>query len=320
MGVPLWCIKYMRGISIMKPSCIFCETESTCYNINWTCPCCGKYQIDADTLSDLRTERVFQQNKHLLSGYIREMNDYNEIPVIRYDTYKTLLNHSLIPTTPLQKVEKLLAYVYRNTKMLYESVPIPLHPAIGYCLNQDELLAAIRCAGDMGYLMPNEAAMVIKSPIYKFLSVKGLEKAEELKKQDSVSKQGFVAMWFDEGMLKTFDEFIAPAIEDAGYKPFIIPMKEHNDDITDHIIAEIRRSKFLVADFTGHRGGVYFEAGFAYGLGLPVIWTCKDDWFNPPGNTARRVHFDVDHYNFIVWQDGADLRQKLVNRIRATVV
>ena len=43
---------------------------------------------------------------------------------------------------------------------------------------------------------------------------------------------------------------------------------------------QIRKSKFLIADFTGQRGGVYYEAGFAYGLGLPVIWTCRKDWFD----------------------------------------
>ena len=40
--------------------------------------------------------------------------------------------------------------------------------------------------------------------------------------------------------------------------------------IDDEIVAEIRRSKFIIADFShgsdGARGGVYFEAGFAHGL------------------------------------------------------
>ena len=35
----------------------------------------------------------------------------------------------------------------------------------------------------------------------------------------------------------------------------------------DRIIAQIRASKFVVADFTRNRGGVYYEAGFALGLG-----------------------------------------------------
>jgi hypothetical protein len=42
-------------------------------------------------------------------------------------------------------------------------------------------------------------------------------------------------------------------------------------------MAEIRRSRFVVADYTGQRNGVYFEAGFGLGLGLVVIPTCRAD-------------------------------------------
>ncbi len=46
-------------------------------------------------------------------------------------------------------------------------------------------------------------------------------------------------------------------ISAAGYKPLRIDTKEHANKICDEIISEIRRSRFLVADYTGHRGGVY---------------------------------------------------------------
>jgi len=64
---------------------------------------------------------------------------------------------------------------------------------------------------------------------------------------------------------------------------------EHNEKIDDLIVAEIRKSGLVVADFTGDRGGVYFEAGYARGLGLPVIWPCRKDWL-------EKLHFDTEHY------------------------
>jgi nucleoside 2-deoxyribosyltransferase len=79
------------------------------------------------------------------------------------------------------------------------------------------------------------------------------------------------------------------------------------------IIADIRRSKFLIADFTGHRGGVYFEAGFALGLGLPVIWTCRKEELD-------KLHFDIRQYNFIDWETDGELQERLTNRIRATIL
>jgi nucleoside 2-deoxyribosyltransferase len=87
---------------------------------------------------------------------------------------------------------------------------------------------------------------------------------------------------------------------------------EHNDNINDRIISEIRACQFLVADFTLHRNGVYFEAGFAMGLGRPVVWTCRRD-------QMREAHFDTRPYNHIIWDTPAELREKLTNRIKATV-
>ena len=130
------------------------------------------------------------------------------------------------------------------------------------------------------------------------------------------SSQTFVAMWLDPSMNEPFEEGIRPAIEGAGYTALRIDQKEHINKIDDEIIAEIRRSRFLVADFThgedGARGGVYYEAGFAHGLGIPVIFTCRED-------AVDTLHFDTNHYNHIVWSTPEELRERLRNRIRANI-
>lgn len=156
----------------------------------------------------------------------------------------------------------------------------------------------------------------------EYLSLTGFQKMEEFEKEVTNSKQAFVAMWFDPSLNDSYESAIEPAIREAGYEPRIIRKVEHNNKIDDEIIAEIRRSKFVIADFTCGfskegseaiaRGGVYYEAGFAQGLGLPVIWTCREDIIN-------HVHFDTRQYNHIVWKDAADLKEKLLNRIRATI-
>ena len=88
------------------------------------------------------------------------------------------------------------------------------------------------------------------------------------------SAQAFVAMWFHDSTIEVYEKGIEPSIKDAGFNPLRIDRKDHINKIEDEIIAEIRRSRFLVADFTqgedGARGGVYYEAGFAHGLG-PVV-------------------------------------------------
>lgn len=144
----------------------------------------------------------------------------------------------------------------------------------------------------------------------------GYARLAELEGSNAASKQAFVAMWFDETMKQAYDEGIAPAIRDAGYEPVRIDRKEHNNKIDDEIIAEIRRSRFVVSDFTqgetGARGGVYYEAGFAHGFNIPVIFTCRLDGL---GN----VHFDTRQYNHITWATPEELRERLAKRISATL-
>ena len=130
------------------------------------------------------------------------------------------------------------------------------------------------------------------------------------------SSQAFLAMWLDQSMSGAFEEGFKPAIESAGYKPLRIDQKDHVNKIDDEIIAELRRSRFVIADFTqgkdGARGGVYYEAGFAQGMNLPVIFTCHQDCLDS-------LHFDTRQYNHIVWTTREDLRKKLKTRILAVI-
>jgi hypothetical protein len=167
---------------------------------------------------------------------------------------------------------------------------------------------------------------LLSSPVrsHVALTFKGYSRLEELELKSSSSTQAFVAMWFGPEVAQAYAEGISPAILDAGYMPMRIDQKEHNNKIDDEIIAEIRRSRFLVADFTCGlvetegtptaipRGGVYYEAGFAQGLGIPVIWCCREDHIN-------HVHFDTRQFNHITWNSPQELREKLRNRISAVL-
>ncbi|MGG3641454.1 nucleoside 2-deoxyribosyltransferase [Bacillus gobiensis] len=155
----------------------------------------------------------------------------------------------------------------------------------------------------------------VKIPTELKVTVKGWNSVSELqrKEEDSKgSKQAFIAMWFSSEMDAAAEQGIKKAISDCGYNPVRIDQKEHNNKIDDEIIAEIKQSNFVIADFTGQRGGVYFEAGYAMGLGKPVIWTVRSD-------DLTNVHFDTRQYAHIVWNDTEDLYQKLFNRIKATI-
>ena len=126
------------------------------------------------------------------------------------------------------------------------------------------------------------------------VTVEGYERLSIINQTISDSSQAFVAMWFDKSMDIVYDDGIKLGIEAAGYKSLRIDQKEHTNKIDDQIIAEIRRSRFVVADFTHKakeaRGGVYYEAGFAHGLRKLVIFTCREDKIND-------IQFDTRQYN-----------------------
>ena len=148
------------------------------------------------------------------------------------------------------------------------------------------------------------------------VTVDGYARIDSLKTGSVDSAQAFVAMWFDDETDDAYEKGIKPAIEQSGYSPMRIDRKPDVDKLDDDIIAEIRRSRFLVSDMThgkdGARGSVYFEAGFAMGLGIPIFYTCSSDLMD-------EVHFDTRQYAYIVWETPDDLRKGLMGRIRARI-
>lgn len=125
------------------------------------------------------------------------------------------------------------------------------------------------------------------------------------------NSQVFIAMWFDPSMDDAY-KAICLALEKTNFQDMRIDKKQHNNEITTEIGYEIRKSKFLVAEVTGQRQGVYFEAGYAIGNKIPVIWVCRED-------DLKNVHFDTRQYNHIVWSKTEELTQKLIERIHGTI-
>jgi len=168
-----------------------------------------------------------------------------------------------------------------------------------------EIHGTLKFLEDYGYLERRG-----NTQAYSF-TVEGWKHLGELRSTKHDLPQAFIAMYFSPDMTDA-RESIKKAITDSGYIPIIIDEKEHNKQIVPEIFFEIQRSKFLVADLTGHRNGVYYEAGYAQGMGKEVILTCRDDAF-------EMRHFDVAQISTIVWCDTNDLYSKLLRRIEATV-
>ena len=90
--------------------------------------------------------------------------------------------------------------------------------------------------------------------------------------------------------------------------------------IDNQIRAAIRGSRMVIADLTHGNQGAYFEAGFGEGMGLPVIYTCKESILNSQ-DKDKRPHFDANHFRTVPW-DLSNLslaQRRLTATIRATL-
>ena len=279
------------------------------------CPRCGKYKITNSLIVEF--EQKVSGKNYIVSALLREAFE-NKQPLIELATYniEEFILDALVPTFLTEKLYKILLYVFKKTNIVGSYIKIsPNDYPIIFAVNKEEFLHMIRLLKEMGYLeIPhdtNEGNWI--SEISVRLGVKGWEKVEDLMQKNPVTgNQCFVAMWLDDSMKDAWENGFKPGIEEAKYKPIKIDMVPHNEQITDRIISEIRQSRIMVADFSGQRGGVYFEAGFAMGLKKPVIWSCQKKYI-------KKCHFDTRQYNHIVWEKPDDLREQLTDRILATV-
>lgn len=131
--------------------------------------------------------------------------------------------------------------------------------------------------------------------------------------------QIFVAMMFSGETVSTYEQVYKPVIQMLNYSAMRIDEKQFNGSIIGEITTEITDSVALIADLTGNRGGVYYEAGIARGLQIcnhpiKLILTCKRSFFD-----NERVHFDVSGDNIVLYENDDDLRKKLTQRLQAVL-
>lgn len=113
-----------------------------------------------------------------------------------------------------------------------------------------------------------------------------------------------------------YDRAIRPVLKDMKISVYRVDRDEHNDDIDDRIFAMLDDSNLCIADLTYARPSVYYEAGYAFGPGKPVIYIARKDHLDKKADDNRRVHFDLQMKNIISWTSPDEaFKRKLRRRI-----
>lgn len=300
----------------------------------YKCPRCGSFSADREFRDAYAKTPGDKDWRWLLSSSVRAATDKagRLIEIITTDNFEDIIRRTPKPVNALEHADYLIAAIAERTKFLGsktpEEEPNSIHPwvARSWLPSVDDLIRLNSELEKLG-LFTHESSLGFS---YQ-LTHAGWQSAIELKRSRGPGNQAFVAMWFHSDMEAAFSLGIHRALEAVGYSAYKVNDDPSPDMIDNRIIAEIRRSHRLVADCTGNRPSVYFEAGLAMGVGIDVIWCCNSSKREPPEGETRMVvpahperldwfdvvAFDTRQYPHILWSTPTDLRAQLVDTIRA---
>ena len=297
------------------PVCTYDEHFSAEMDINdifhIKCYRCKSFSITRTALLEL-PDKV---ENHRLCAWIRSIaEDGREAPSFDSSSLPVVLKN--LPTySPVEKQLILLRQIMRMTSCPGEK--ILLDPYIDYPLawasNEKEFNYYVKSLHERGLIEKLDGREYeTEFPHEIRISSQGWEFIESHELAPAFNDQVFIAMSFSDELNDVWELGIKRAVERAGYRPYRIDRDPHNERIDAKIIAEIKNSRFLIADVTGHKHGVYYEAGFAQGLDRQVLWSVRED-------DLDNVHFDTRQFSHVVWKDIKDLQEKLYEMICAVV-
>lgn len=242
-----------------------------------------------------------------LSAWIREQNERREQVEFTKEGMIETIAASVPDYRPIEKQLKLLKALERRSNTPGDTVKLNLKAdfSLAYASGFEEFVFYLQALEKRGLVDSTTDGQIEITPDgWDYLD----RHASDLEEKT----QGFVAMSFSDEMRPMRTDAIEPAIRHAGYTAYRIGEEPHSDNIIFRIMAEIKNSRFVVADVTEQKNGIYFEAGYALGLGLPVIWCVQED-------DAKNVHFDTAQYNQTRWKSPQELQEVLFDYICAII-
>jgi len=275
----------------------------------YLCEFCGQYDYQMTIEPDAYNDK---SNFYKVSSWIREQNDSEgKIALINNEKFNEILDSK--DKKIKDKFNLMMQYLFTLPKdtQLNEKILVKC-----WIKNTSELDILLQKAEDYGFIEGDFTKFIgeYNYPTINNLTFDGLQYIEELEEPNKDSKKIFVAFHFDKELTDIFNINLKSAIESEGFEYVIVNQEnvEHNKSINDEIIVKLKTSRIVIADVTEHRNNVYFEAGYAFGMNLPVIWTCREDHKND-------IPFDTRQFPHILWKDKEDLVKQVITKIKRII-
>ena len=118
-----------------------------------------------------------------------------------------------------------------------------------------------------------------------------------------VKNQVFLGMQF--ALMSDVYEVLKESCEDFGLKSVRVDELANANPIIKDIKTLIEKSEFLIIDLTHSNPNVYYELGYADGIGnkgKDILLLAQD---------KTDLHFDTQHRRTLFYKDASELREKL---------
>jgi nucleoside 2-deoxyribosyltransferase len=267
---------------------------------------CGKFAITSSLLAgalDHERASLTSMQRAALAHFVRRqsMENRQSVFVLNSMQYGAIREKSRLPTPAAQA---LYAIAFVGDHMLETGSklahpPRGFHAIIGAPNNQlaGDLLVELK---KKGWIEGNDRPIAgAESRILQIgLTLDGWERYEAEKKGKLSGKYGFLAMQFNNDTLEEFaSKVIKPCVKEVLGIDVVDIREVARAGVIDNILrAQIRDSAFILADLTHDNYGAYWEAGYAEGLGKPVIYLCEKAKFD-----NMKTHFDTNHSTTVLW-------------------
>lgn len=306
------------------------------------CIRCGTYKMEHRAVAAL-PKHISGDKRLLVSSLIADFS--NKDYTIMYNDLDKLASHAKIPQF-IERADRLLLFLGEKYPKINTSIPwqdiVNILTLMTKFRESDlansniqlsvQLMAKSWCE-DISelefllydYLYKTQEYLTEKRIGELTITAAGWKRIYELKTEVREGNIGFIAMKFEEKLIKYSKKWFETAIGETGHDCKVMYSHQHTKVIDNEMKALIRRSKFVVCDLTENSRGAYYEAGFAHGLGIPVIFLCESEFFhkkeNELGEESPGVHFDTNHYPFIEWKfdEGEKLKKDLRDWIEGTI-
>ena len=295
------------------------------------CEICGRYAMDTAIYLDGHHPgpsnldwshwNLTTPQRAVLAHRIRlsqeSLKSRGDLFTITRDTLDWLRSNAALPARATQAAN-IIRYigdeVSRSGRPI-DKLPIHFHAIIG-ATSHDSGYRLLRELEERGMLKLQASS--VAGPREIDLTLGGWQAYEVERRGKFKSNYGFIAMRFNDAKLDPFvKEVVKPAVKDRlGYD--LVDMRDvARAGVIDNIMrTQIRDSAFVIVDLTHDNPGAYWEAGYAEGLGKPVIYICEKTKFE-----AGETHFDTNHCTTVPWSrdDDDGFRAELVATLRRSL-